>query len=671
MGRPVSMAGVVGSPLVAIASTVLVAGSTPAAAQISAFTDEAVARGVSYQLMDWPPPAGYLGWGCGFADLDGDGDQDLIVLGRLDGQVGIFENTGSGFFVNRSATSGIPALPQASAFAVGDYDGDGLLDIDFTQLAAGNTLMRGVAPFVFVNATVAAGVGDTGAGKGCAWTDFNNDGWLDLHICNYDGIVPGTAGKPDRLYRNNGNGTFTDVAPAMGVNANGYGFQSVWADIDNDGDPDMYLSQDRGHLPPLMQGNRLWRNDNGTMVEISAGSGADVKLFSMGLAAGDFDGNGFVDFYTANIGSPVPPMNGKNPLLLNQGNNTFVESSVLWGVQHLKTSWAAIFFDFDNNGWLDIFVANQFLANTLYSNSGTPPCTDVSALAGVQGPVGPTSGPYASFCAAVGDVDNDGDLDLVVANLGANVQLLINHEGEKRNWVKYRIVGVRHDASAAGARVNSRIGSAWKLREVYLGGNGYLGQNELPVHVGLGSATMVDEAVVSWPWAGAGGGPTRTLTNVPANHVWTIYPPSRLGDYNGDGVVDIVDFHALGSCFGSPMLPGFEMMDFDGNSVVDLADANAFTGVYSGPIEDCDHDGVVDLIEILIDASLDADGDGRLDHCGGPVGDLDGNGTVDGADLGIMLGNWGVTSGGAGAGDLDGNGVVDGADLGILLGAWE
>lgn len=655
--RVVASLSIVGASLVASAS-----------GQVAPFTNEAQLRGVNYQMMNWPNDFGYLGWGCGFADLDGDGDQDIILLGRLDESVGLFENVGGGFFVDRSAGSGIAPLPQNSAFAVADYNGDGLADINFTQLASGNRLMRGTAPFKFVNATTTAGVGDTGAGKGCAWVDFDGDGWLDLHICNYDGIVPGTLGKPDRLYRNNGDGTFTDVAPAMGVNATGFGFQSTWADIDNDGDLDMYLSQDRGHLAPLMQGNRLWRNDNGVMVEISAGSGADVKLFSMGLAAGDFDENGFVDFYCTNIGTPQPPMLGKNPLLLNQGNNTFVESSVLWGVQHLKTSWASVFFDFDNNGWLDLFVANQFLANNLYANSGTPPCVDVTAEAQVQGPVSPVTGPNASFCAAVGDVDNDGDLDLLVANLGANVQLLINHEGDERNWVKYRVVGIDVNREAIGARVTSTIGGVSRMREVYAGGNGYLGQNELAVHVGLAEAVQVDSAVVQWP----GGSPVRTLTNVPANQEWTIYPPARLGDFDGDQDVDLEDFHALGTCFASPMLPGFEMMDFNGDSFVDVVDAEAFVDVYRGTVEDCDGDGEVDLLQILLDASLDTDTDGLLDDCTGGFdpADLDHNGVVDGGDLGILLGNWGPSTGGVAAGDFNEDGAIDGADLGVMLGSW-
>lgn len=575
---------------------------------LSPFTNEAVSRGLVYPMMNFPPAYGYLGWGCGFVDFDNDGDPDIIIIGAADKRVGIFENTGGGFFVDRSSNSGIPTLPQGSSFAVADYNNDGILDINFTQLAAGNKLVKGLGNFKFQDVTTTAGVIDTGAGKGCAWGDFDLDGWLDLYICNYDGIVPNTAGKPDCLFRNNHDGTFTNVAVAQGCAANGYGFEAAWTDIDRDGDLDLYLSQDRGFLPPLMQGNRLWRNDNGTLVEISVGSGANVQLFSMGMGVGDIDGNGYQDFHLANVASQQGPMNGVNPLLMNQGNNTFSQDCADWGVCAYLTTWGIIFFDFDNNGWLDIYTNIMFSADHLYANDGTPPMTDVTFTANVGGLAGPN---IASFSSAVGDVDGDGDLDILVNHNGANVQLLINHEGEKRDWIKYRIVGEQPNRFAIGANVDTRVGETWRYREVLSGGNSYLGANEMTVHVGLADTGVVDEAVVKWP----GGKVARTLTNLPTNQTWAIYPPSRLGDHDGDGDVDAIDLGGLASIYGSQIQPGFEMFDFDGNSVIDQADAGAFLKVYRGPIEDCNGNSEVDLYEILENVALDADGDGKLDDC--------------------------------------------------------
>jgi hypothetical protein len=642
-----------------------------AGAGITPFTEESAARGVVYPMLaaSQMNALGYLGWGCGIIDLDGDGDSDIMILGKADGRVGVFENLGAGNFLDRTTTSGIAPLSKPSGMSMADFDDDGILDINFTQLGAGNRLLRGLGGFTWIDVTAAAGVGDTGAGKGSTWGDFDLDGWLDLFICNYDGIVPGTAGKPDRLYRNNGDGTFTDVAPVYGCNATGYGFQAAWTDIDNDGDPDLYLSQDRGHLNPLMQGNRLWRNDAGTLVEISAGSGANVQLFSMGMAVGDWDQDGNVDFYCTNIGTASGPMQGKNPLLLNQGDGTFVESSVVWGVQAAQpgvTGWGAIFWDFDNNGWLDLFINQQFHANRLWASEGTPPAVDVTAEAGVAGPVGTG---LLSFCSAVGDVDGDGDLDLLTNPVGSGVKLYINQEGQERRWSRLDVVGLRPNRFAIGARLDARVGAQWQRREILSGANGYLGQNELTAHFGFDNAMIIDELVVTWPLRAAHGLMQRTLTGLPTSARWTIYPPPRLGDFDGNGVIDLTDFQAMKICFGAPLLPGYEMMDIDGDSTVGTLDAASFAELlFGGQAPDCNRNGVVDLVEILEDPSLDQDGDALLDDCGvAPIpGDLNGDGVVNGGDLGILLANWGSP----GIGDLDESGTVDGADLGMLLSEW-
>ena len=144
------------------------------------------------------------------------------------------------------------------------------------------------------------------------------------------------------------------------------------------------------------------------------------------------------------------------------------------------------------------------------------------------------------------------------------------------------------------------------------GGNGYLGQNELTLHVGLNTATVVDEAVVTWP----GGAPARTLTNLPVNRTWTLYSPADLGDAAGDGTVDLTDFVAFSDCFHAASFePGCEMMDFDGDSTVDLTDYDAFIAAFDGVPEDCNDNGTLDMREILLDPALDQDRDGRLDEC--------------------------------------------------------
>ncbi len=636
-------------------------GAGPGA--INPFTEEGAIRGLSYVMQGWPQAYGYYGFGCGFVDLDGDGDPDVILMGAADGRVGIMENDGTGNFVDRSKGSGIPLLMQGSAFAAGDFDGDGWPDLYFTQFGEPNVLMKNLGNFQFSEVSVTAGVGDSGAGKGACFGDYDNDGWLDLYVCNYQDIIPGPSDITNRLFHNLGDGTFADVSAAQGVDDEGEGFQPVWSDYDRDGDVDLYLSNDNRYLP--VRANRLWRNDGGVLVDVSAASGAGVALFSMGMACGDFDGNGRPDFYCTNI----PGGGGmNNPLLLNQADGTFVESSVSAGVDNPFTSWGAVFADFTNNGHQDLYVNNMMLPNTLYLNSGVFPCVEAAGQANLMASGG------NSFSSAAADVDGDGDLDLLVNNLSGNVQLFINHEGDTRSWLRVQVVGRQSNLQAVGANVSARFGADWQFREVLAGGNGYLGQNELTVHFGAGAGLMAAEVVVQWP----GGSPVRTLTNLPTNQVWTAYPPERLGDGDGDGLVNLNDFLAFSDCFASGFQPGCEMMDFDGDSVVGLGDFAAFLAVYSPPVVDCNVNGTPDLEEILLDPTLDWNRNGVLAGCEVCPADCVplladgsfGNGVVSIDDLVAVLNGFGGAGGSCDTAPPGGNGTINIDDLVAVLNAF-
>jgi hypothetical protein len=575
------------------------------------FTEEALARGLSFNMVPYPQPQGYLGQGVGFSDLDQDGDPDVLVVGRVDGRIGVFENVG-GSFLDRTLTSGLPAMNQQQGFAAADYDGDGDPDLYLTQANnQPNFLMRNDGGFSFTNVTGPALVSDGLRNTTAAtWADYNGDGWLDLYVCNY--------GQTNALYRNNGNGTFTNRAIILGVAGppTALSFQSVWSDYDRDGDLDLYVSNDRAVIgqPP----NMLWRNDGGTFTDVSDSSGADVAIYSMGIGAGDIDDNGFPDFYVTNVngydsGGGGVGYDGQNPLLLNDGNGAFTDEYSTWGVGNGITSWAAIFFDWDNDGFDDLYVNNQFEPNSFFDCDATPPCTESAATLMVQAAYDPDYDPVgdpptiASYSSAVGDVDDDGDLDLIVNNLGHRVELFINQEGQTRDAARYRIVGEHPNLHAIGATVETTSDGKTQMHEIFAGGNGYLTQNEPVVHVGLGNAEAVEQTVVHWP----GGTPTRTLTGLPAGEIWSIYPPGRLCDFDGDGM-DADDFVEFSVCFLTGFSVGCEMMDAGGDSRIWADDLE--TCFVTAPA-DCNDNGTEDLAEIVLDLSLDTNGDGVIDCC--------------------------------------------------------
>ncbi len=590
---------------------------------VAPFTEEALARGIVYETA-FPQTIGLYGFGSGFADLDNDGDPDIVLLGSPNGSVGIFENDGTGHFIDRTASSGIPALPKPSAFAAGDLDGDGRVDLYITQIDVGCKLFRSDGPFHFVDVTAGSGASTSGPAKAASLADFDGDGDLDIYVAVYRNATFAGANIPSSLFRNNGNGTFTDVAAANGLTKPAYTFTGAWTDIDLDGDPDLYLSNDRGYLGPFFQGNQLFRNDNGQLVEISAASGANVALFSMGLGVCDFDHNGLPDFYCTNIANVNQPTQGLNPLLLNQGNNVFIRGEQTWGIGLFKTSWGAEFFDFDDDGNQDLYVNNQFRNNARLRNGDAPLAIDVSLLAGCPG-----AREGYSYCSSAADIDGDGDYDLLVGDLGSNAFLYINHEGDERHSVRVRLVGEGKNMSAIGATAEAFLdtNSPPRFRDVFAGGRSYLGHDMAEIHVGLGTRTSLARLEVRWPKVSLSVA-TRTLTNLPADQLWTAYPPARLGDFDGDGAIGSIDRASFQICLTLGFVPGFEMMDMDGNSTIDGVDEFLLNQRAS----DFNHDGLVGA-----------------------------------ADLAVMLGAWGTRNPQF---DLDDSGSIGAGDLAILLGCW-
>ena len=624
------------------------------------FSEEAQARGILYLATIGDFNNNQFGVGMSLSDLDGDGDPDLLCGGAADGEVALFENDGSGNFTKKMG-SGIANITALSGLTTADYDGDGDLDIHMTMWLEDDRLYRNMGDLTFEDVTLDAGLSGTdGAGNGAAWNDYDGDGDIDLYVSNYTCEQEDCA--PNRLWNNQGDGTFIDVAPDLGLDDQYLTMQAIWLDYDLDGDSDLYLSTDRGSNFGTGS-NRLFRNDGGAFTEVSEASGTDVRIDSMGVGLGDVDGDGLLDLYCTNLNGTQNQGEG-NPLLLNNGDGTFTDQSATAGTLSFSTGWAAHFFDFDNDCDKDLYVCNIGYGannpsglNNFYRNESGFPMTDIA-------PFTLTTAFGESFTMATGDVDLDGDLDMFVQNTGMTLKLFINHEGNLRRSVSFDVRGVDKNRFAIGSRLEATSGTNFMVQEISSGSD-FKCTNDFIQHFGLGEATSLDVITITFP-----DGSTRTLQDAPSDQVWKLWHQDLLGDVDGDGLKGPLDLNAFPSAQASSAFEhGHEVLDLDGNFVIDADDIDAFLLVYQGPIEDCDSNGMVDARQIALGIAPDLDQDGRIDDCTAPcLGDFNLDGVVNGADLSQLLASWQLK--GQSATDLDGDGIVSGSDLAIILGVW-
>lgn len=471
---------------------------------------------------------GYLGVGQAWGDYDNDGWVDLFVTGNLAPNV-LYRNRQDGTF-SVSEWSHQLALPDAvSGGAVwADYDNDGWLDLYVLNKNA-NVLMRNLEGLGFADVTEFAGVGDTAKGQSAAWGDYDDDGWLDLYVVNWT-CMPDC--KPidfsthqDRLYRNNGDGSFQDVSSLLDYEKLlGAGFAGSFLDFDDDGDLDVYVVNDE-YANPI--GNVLWRNDGPgcegwCWSDASDPTGSGIVTSGMGLAVSDYDNDGDLDMYFSNM---VRPMT----LLRNEGGAfTRAEDTAGVGVhENGVTGWGAMFLDFDNDGWRDLFLAATTVKpralepgalmdmlferqNYLYHNRGDGSFHDVTPAVWKERPR-PTMG------AAYADFDGDGWMDFIVSewNEGFTLYRNLGLEGAGNHWLTVRLTGgegVNRDAIGARVTVKTADGLI-QMQEVKSGSSLGAG-NELALHFGLGAAEEADVTVV-WP-----DGSAETYLAVPADQVW-------------------------------------------------------------------------------------------------------------------------------------------------------
>lgn len=454
------------------------------------FEDATDAAGISAPHI---PGSGYFATGQAWGDFDGDGRDDLYTT-TTSGDNRLWRNLGDGSFELHDP-DGVHALDEkingGTTFV--DYDGDGLLDL--LVLARGrHTLLKGQPGGGFADVTDAAGLTREGEGESAAWADFDGDGHLDLYIVHW--YFEGDESSPktrDVLYRNNGDGTFTDVTDWLDdERTHGPGFAAVWFDYDNDGDVDLYVLNDK------FFGNVLWRNDGPgcggwCFTDVSVASGAHRPADAMGIAVGDYDNDGDLD----------AAFTGTNEIVLlqnrtAQGSPEFVEVTQSAGVAiDDGIGWGLAFADFDHDGWLDLYVnlgSAEVPGNRMYLNDGDGGFSDISAASGADDP-GYSTG------LAVGDYDDDGDLDFVIGNLGDSYRLYANRRDPDGTdgWLRVNLEGPAGGfSSAAGTRVRLVTDDGREqIREAHIG-SGLGGNHAFGLHFGLGSARP-ERLEIRWP----------------------------------------------------------------------------------------------------------------------------------------------------------------------------
>ena len=490
-----------------------------------------------------------FGPGVCVADFDGDGWQDIyFVNGRdlydrgISVRNALYHNNGDGTFSDVTDKAGVPGTGYGLGCVWGDYDNDGFPDLFVTQYGR-NVFYHNNGNGAFTDVTDKAGVAGTESGSfhsGATFFDYDRDGKLDLYVGSYVALDPdgprycniGTIrsscppsaykGSSDALYHNNGDGTFTNVTRAVNIlQPRGKNLSVGAADYNDDGWPDLFVANDG-------LAAYLYRNDHGkTFQEMAAPSGMAFSssgslMAAMCISLGDYDNDGWLDLYISDF------QGSSDHLWHNDGKGNFDEVSDeagITGPTHNVLSFGGGFIDYDNDGWLDLFIANGHVypeieqaspgtrykqVNSVFHNEGHGKFIDTSKETGVADQT-----PHAARGVAFADFDNDGFVDVLVANNG-DPPLLLHNGGNGSHFVNFKLVGTKSNRDALGARVRVVSGEISQVREI-AGGGSYLSQSDLRANFGLGKIPVVQTIEIKWP-----SGDTQSFHDVAADKFYLI-----------------------------------------------------------------------------------------------------------------------------------------------------
>jgi hypothetical protein len=499
------------------------------------FTEISGPAGITFKHVFSPEKkyiAESMSGGVALFDYDNDGYLDIYFVNSLTVDLAkshqktrsaLYHNNGDGTLRDVTDKAGVGDIGFGMGVAIGDYNNDGFDDLYVTCLGP-NHLFRNNGNGTFTEVTTRAGVGDPRWSTGAAFVDYDNDGKLDLFVSNYVDFdlnhlpefgqgrtcqfkgVPvqcgprGLPGAGDSLYHNNGDGTFTDVSKKAGVSdPNGYyGMGVICTDFDEDGLVDIFVANDS--TPNFLYHN----NGDGTFKEIGFTSGAAVngsgkEQGCMGVTLADYDHDGMLDLFVTNFDDEY------NTLYHSDGPNSFSDVSYAAKVAAVSlpyVGWGTGFLDYDNDGWVDLFAANGHAypqrdhyrqRMLVHHNNRDGTFAEVAAQLGSA-----LIEKRVSRGVAFGDIDNDGDVDLVVNDLDGSPQLLRNDGGNANNSVLIKTIGVKSNRDGIGARVKVVSADLTQIDEVRSGGS-YLSQNDLRLHFGLEKRTKIELVEVRWP----------------------------------------------------------------------------------------------------------------------------------------------------------------------------